>query len=281
VTCFTGALVASWAASLFRVHGLFSFAAMRPSHETPVPASAPAGPARSGTPWPAIRDDCLSCRSMRQWCDLACLDLSGPCAPSPLVVSALKAARLVTDPAIRRSYGNAERPEHPRDAIQPVLCIYCRTDRFVYWPSACRLPSPDCPGCQRRIAKPAATLPASAAGAARSLSRVTAPRPAQAAISQVEGLSYQREVWANGAIHNAAPAHHPPLGTPAAHRPAQPRCAFRESAMQSPQSDPVLGRQRPGRLLPAPNDHVRLSRQVTAAESAAAPEMSHREAAGR
>jgi len=94
----------------------------------------------------------------------------------------------VTDPAIRRSYGNAERLEHPPDVIQPVLCIYCRTDRFVYWPSACRLPTPDCPGCQRRIAKPAATLPA---GAARSLSRVTAARPAQAAISQVEGLSWQ------------------------------------------------------------------------------------------
>jgi hypothetical protein len=30
--------------------------------------------------------DCLSCRSMRQWCHLARLDLSGPCAPSPLAV---------------------------------------------------------------------------------------------------------------------------------------------------------------------------------------------------
>src|SRR4029077_17458308 len=102
---------------------------------------------RSGT-------DCLSCRSMRQWCDLARLDLSGPCAPSPLADSALKAARLMTDSAIRRSYGNAERPEQPPGAIQPVLCIYCRTDKFVYWPSACRLPSPDRPGCQRRGAYP-------------------------------------------------------------------------------------------------------------------------------
>ena len=102
------------------------------------------------------RADCLSCRSMRQWCHLARLDLSGPCAPSPLAISALKAARLVTDPAIRRTYGNAGRPEYPPDAIQFVLCIYCRTDKFVYWPSACRLPSADCPGCQRRTAKAAA-----------------------------------------------------------------------------------------------------------------------------
>jgi len=60
----------------------------------------------------------------------------------------------MTDSAIRRSYGNAERPEQPPGAIQPVLCIYCRTDKFVYWPSACRLPSPDRPGCQRRGAYP-------------------------------------------------------------------------------------------------------------------------------
>jgi hypothetical protein len=34
--------------------------------------------------------DCLSCRSMRQWCHLARLDLSGPCAPSPLAVYAFE-----------------------------------------------------------------------------------------------------------------------------------------------------------------------------------------------
>ena len=50
--------------------------------------------------------------------------------------------------------------------------------------------------------------------------------------------------------------------------------------MQSSESDPALTRQRPGRLAPA-NDHAWLSRQVRAVESAAAPEMSHREAAGR
>src|SRR4029077_7056513 len=126
--------------------------------------------------------DCLSCRSVRQWYALARLDLSGPCAPSPLVVSALKAARLVTDSAIRRSYGNAGRLEQPPAAIQPVLCIYCRTDRFVYWPSACRLPSADCPGCQRRIAQPAATL---LAGTVRTPSGVTARAPEPAAAPEM------------------------------------------------------------------------------------------------
>ena len=115
--------------------------------------------------------DCLSCRFMRQLGHLACLDLPGPCAPSPLAVSALKAARLVTDPVTRRPYGNAARPGQLSDAIQPVLCIYCRTDKFVYWPPAWRLPSADCPGCQRRIGGPAATLLAGTAGTTGSLSR--------------------------------------------------------------------------------------------------------------
>jgi hypothetical protein len=176
LTCFTGALAASWAASLFRAHSLFSFSAwlavlaeaavlLLACHLLTRQSGRPGGfTRRAGV-------DCLSCRSMRQWCHLARLDLSGPCAPSPLAVSALKAARLVSHPAIRRPYGNARRPEQQPNATHPVLCIYCRTDKFVYWPSACRLPSADCPGCQRRIAKPAATLLAGTAGAARSLSR--------------------------------------------------------------------------------------------------------------
>jgi len=36
------------------------------------------------------------------------------------------------------------------DAGRGALCIYCRTDRFVYWPSAIRLSLAECPGCQRR-----------------------------------------------------------------------------------------------------------------------------------
>ena len=123
--------------------------------------------------------DCLSCRSMRQWCHLARLDLSGPCAPSPLAVYALRAARPVTDAAIRRTQSNAVGREPPPEGVRSVLCIYCRTDKFVCWPPAWRLPSADCPGCQRRIAEPAATLLAGTAGTTRSLSRqVRAGEPA-------------------------------------------------------------------------------------------------------
>jgi hypothetical protein len=51
--------------------------------------------------------------------------------------------------------------------------------------------------------------------------------------------------------------------------------------VKSPQPDLVPARLCPGRLPSARNDHARLSRQATAIEPAAAPEMSHREAAGR
>jgi len=54
------------------------------------------------------------------------------------------------DPSLRRSGGNAARLEQRPDAIRSALCIYCRTDKFVYWPPASRPPSSDCPGCQRR-----------------------------------------------------------------------------------------------------------------------------------
>ena len=79
----------------------------------------------------------------------------------------------MTNPAIRRPYGNGARAEQLPGAIRPVLCIYCRTDKFVYWPPACRWPSADCPGCQRRIAEPAATLLAGTAGTTRSLSQAS------------------------------------------------------------------------------------------------------------
>jgi len=52
--------------------------------------------------------------------------------------SALKAVRLMTDFALTRARGTAA--ELP-DAARSVLCIYCRTYRFVYWPPASRLPS--------------------------------------------------------------------------------------------------------------------------------------------
>jgi ribosomal protein S27E len=65
----------------------------------------------------------------------------------------------MTDSAIRQPGGRAAittaRPEQPPDVIRSVLCIYCRTDKFVYWPPASRLPLADCPGCQRQITQPA------------------------------------------------------------------------------------------------------------------------------
>ncbi|MGA2829954.1 MAG: hypothetical protein ABSF03_28040 [Streptosporangiaceae bacterium] len=44
----------------------------------------------------------------------------------------------------------ARQPPRPPCAIRSVLCLYCRTDKFVYWPPASRLRLADCPGCQRR-----------------------------------------------------------------------------------------------------------------------------------
>jgi hypothetical protein len=42
------------------------------------------------------------------------------------------------------------RSARPPDAIRSVLCLYCRTEKFVYWPPAARLRLASCPGCQRR-----------------------------------------------------------------------------------------------------------------------------------
>jgi hypothetical protein len=58
----------------------------------------------------------------------------------------------MTDPGMKYPPGtDAERrPGQTPDAGRCALCIYCRTDRFVYWPSAMRLSLAECPGCQRR-----------------------------------------------------------------------------------------------------------------------------------
>jgi hypothetical protein len=65
---------------------------------------------------------------------------------------ALKAARAMAAAAI--SYpsriAGEQRPGQSPDAIRAALCIYCRTDKFVYWPSVIRLSLAECPGCQRR-----------------------------------------------------------------------------------------------------------------------------------
>jgi hypothetical protein len=55
------------------------------------------------------------------------------------------------DPALRWPSGNSARSEQRPDAVRFVLCIYCRTDKFVYWPPASRPSLSDCPGCQRWI----------------------------------------------------------------------------------------------------------------------------------
>ena len=40
------------------------------------------------------------------------------------------------DPDLRRPSGNTARPEQQSDASRSVLCVYCRTDKFVYWPAS-------------------------------------------------------------------------------------------------------------------------------------------------
>ena len=65
---------------------------------------------------------------------------------------ALKVARAMRDPGMGYPSG-ADGERHAGqtpDAGGGALCIYCRTDRFVYWPSAIRLSLAECPGCQRR-----------------------------------------------------------------------------------------------------------------------------------
>jgi hypothetical protein len=58
------------------------------------------------------------------------------------------------------------RPGRAPEAGQSGLCIYCRTDRFVYWPSAIRLSLAECPGCQRREPADRDIAPLLAAGRA-------------------------------------------------------------------------------------------------------------------
>jgi hypothetical protein len=58
----------------------------------------------------------------------------------------------MADPGMNYPPGtDAERrPGQTPGAGGCALCVYCRTDRFVYWPSAMRLSLAGCPGCQRR-----------------------------------------------------------------------------------------------------------------------------------
>jgi hypothetical protein len=60
----------------------------------------------------------------------------------------------MAEPAISQSLRGATiaarqlRP--PPYTAHSVLCLYCRTEKFVYWPLASRLRLANCPGCQRR-----------------------------------------------------------------------------------------------------------------------------------
>jgi hypothetical protein len=65
---------------------------------------------------------------------------------------ALKVARAMRDPGTGHpsGAGGERHAGQTPDAGRRALCIYCRTDRFVYWPSAIRLSLAECPGCQRR-----------------------------------------------------------------------------------------------------------------------------------
>jgi hypothetical protein len=58
----------------------------------------------------------------------------------------------MTDPGMGYPSGtDGERhPGQTPEAGRRALCIYCRTDRYVYWPSAIRLSLAECPGCQRQ-----------------------------------------------------------------------------------------------------------------------------------
>ena len=55
----------------------------------------------------------------------------------------------MTDPGAGYPCG-ADGERHSGQTPEAGLCIYCRTDRFVYWPSAIRLSLAECPGCQRQ-----------------------------------------------------------------------------------------------------------------------------------
>jgi hypothetical protein len=63
----------------------------------------------------------------------------------------LKVARAMRDPGMGYPSGaDGERLSgQTPNAGRRALCICCRTDRFVYWPSATRLSLAECPGCQR------------------------------------------------------------------------------------------------------------------------------------
>ena len=104
--------------------------------------------------------------SVPNWLLLARLDLSGPCAPSPLSLVS-QGGEPVTDLAIggfarASAPGSDAAPGHVVVADTGLIpCIYCREPipaaQFAYWSAAKPLLSASCPGCSRRTTLQAAT----------------------------------------------------------------------------------------------------------------------------
>jgi hypothetical protein len=104
---------------------------------------------------------------------------------------ALKVARAMRDPGMGHPSG-ADGERHAGqtpDAGRRALCIYCRTDRFVYWPSAIRLSLAECPGCQRRGPAGRDIAPLNGRPAAES-SRTTPTARAVSATSRLRHLPH-------------------------------------------------------------------------------------------
>jgi hypothetical protein len=125
--------------------------------------------------------------------------------------SALKAARPMRDPAISQIFGpaiTAARQPGQRPDVGPcVLCIYSQADRFVYWPAVRRLPSANCPRCQRREAVGGhVALPEGRPTRTRPTAHCL-PEPAARAMDS--GRRADRPIRCDGVLHRRRPSADP------------------------------------------------------------------------
>jgi hypothetical protein len=113
----------------------------------------------------------------------------------------------MTDPAISYPSGTAgeRRPRQPPVTARCALCIYCRTDRFVYWPSVIWLSLAECPGSQRREAADRDIAPLNGRPAA-DLSRTT---PTDRESPESPTWAAQRRLLASRAAAGTDPTHVP------------------------------------------------------------------------
>ena len=162
--------------------------------------------------------------------------------------SALKAARPMRDPAISQIFGAAitaaRQPGQRPDAGPCVLCIYCQADRFVYWPAVRRLPSANCPRCQRR----------EAAGGHVALpeGRPTRTRPTAHCLPEPAARAADSGRWADRAVrrdrvlHRRRPSADPVwAGAGPASAGCRPRWRCSPGACTPPQSPPDLPHPQP------------------------------------